>query len=78
MAKYKEISMASTQIERIKLNSKGCNLNLVSISVTILLMLYFCYDSVLENDQELLLVSSLFVYSYNGVGKMSLIDHCFR
>ncbi|RZC04718.1 putative beta-1,3-galactosyltransferase 2 isoform B [Glycine soja] len=48
MAEYKEISRASTEIERIKLNSEGCNLNLVSISVTLLLMLYFCYDSVLD------------------------------
>ncbi|KAH1243787.1 putative beta-1,3-galactosyltransferase 2 [Glycine max] len=29
MAEYKEISRASTEIERIKLNSEGCNLNLV-------------------------------------------------
>ena len=48
MAEYKEISRASTEIERIKLNSEGCNLNLVSMSVTLLLMLYFCYDSVLD------------------------------
>jgi len=48
MAEYKEISRASTEIERIKLNSEGCNLNLVSMSVTLLLMLYFGYDSVLD------------------------------
>ncbi|KAH1243785.1 putative beta-1,3-galactosyltransferase 2 [Glycine max] len=35
MAEYKEISRASTEIERIKLNSEGCNLNLGSIQLLV-------------------------------------------
>lgn len=39
----KEISRTSSEVEQIKLNSEGCNLNLVSASVTLLLKSYFCY-----------------------------------
>lgn len=41
MAEYKEISRTSSEIERIKLKSEGCNLDLVSVSVTLLLILFF-------------------------------------
>jgi len=43
MSEYKEISRTSREIEPIKLNSDGCNLNLVSVLVRFQLMSYFCY-----------------------------------
>jgi len=42
MPEYVEFPGTTSEIERIKLNSDGCNLNTVSVSVSLLYILYFC------------------------------------
>lgn len=43
MPEYVEFPGTNSEIERIKLNSDGCNLNPVSVLVTLLHILYFLY-----------------------------------
>lgn len=43
MSEYREISRTFREMNPIKLNSDGCNLNLVSVLVKFQLMSYFFY-----------------------------------
>lgn len=47
MSEYRDIARTSRDIEQIKLNSDGCNLNVVSVSVRLLschiFVIIFCH-----------------------------------